>query len=179
MYLDECGFSPTQPVNYSWTLAGRRKLVAYENPEGRRVNVLAALTYAHRTCACSSLRSPLRWVSLPRTLKADDLVRFVSSIQHSTRLTVVVLDNASMHRSRLVKSARKELARRGIVLYFLPPYSPELNLIEPVFGVIKHYDMPERSYDSVEYLTMAVDAAFERANHRCTMKTEHHLRPAA
>ena len=31
-YLDECGFSPTLPVGYSWTLAGRWKLVRYEAP---------------------------------------------------------------------------------------------------------------------------------------------------
>lgn len=171
MYLDECGFSPTQPVSYSWTLTGHRKRVHYENPEGRRVNVLAAMTYAP---------SPsLSWISLPRTLKADELIAFLSSLGLADSLTVVVLDNASMHRSKLVKGARPELLRHGIVLYFLPPYSPELNLIEPVFGVIKHYDMPERSYTSIDDLTEAVDAAFQRANQRTSLKTQHHLRPAA
>ena len=41
-YLDECGFSPTLPTGYSWTLPGQRKLVRYEAPQGRRVNALAA-----------------------------------------------------------------------------------------------------------------------------------------
>ena len=171
MYLDECGFSPTQPVSYSWTLTGHRKRVHYENPEGRRVNVLAAMTYAP---------SPsLSWISLPRTLKADELIAFLSSLGLADSLTVVVLDNASMHRSKLVKTARPELLKHGIVLYFLPPYSPELNLIEPVFGVIKHHDMPERSYTSVEDLSQAVDAAFHTANQRISVRTQQHLRPAA
>jgi hypothetical protein len=39
-YLDECGFSPSQPVNYSGTLAGECKRVPYENPCGRRVNAI-------------------------------------------------------------------------------------------------------------------------------------------
>lgn len=36
-YLDECGFSPTLPVGYSWTLPGLRKFIPYEAPQGRRV----------------------------------------------------------------------------------------------------------------------------------------------
>ena len=31
-YLDECGFSPTLPVSYSWCLPGRRKFLRYEAP---------------------------------------------------------------------------------------------------------------------------------------------------
>ena len=45
----------------------------------------------------------------------------------------MVLDNASLHVSKVVKAQRKELARLGIYLYYLPPYSPELNEIEAVF----------------------------------------------
>ncbi len=112
-------------------------------------------------------------------LKSDDLITFLLSLGLADSLTVVVLDNASMHRSKLVKAARRELARHGIVLYFRPPYSPELNLIEPVFGVIKHHDMPERSYTSIDDLTQAVDDAFRRANQRISIKTQQHLRPAA
>jgi len=48
--------------------------------------------------------------------------------------TLVVLDNASFHRSR-------ELARiveeAGCHLLFLPPYSPDLNPIEPAWASLK------------------------------------------
>ncbi len=158
-------------MSYCWTLTGHRKRVHYENPQRRRVNVLAAMTYA-------PLPS-LSWTSSSRTLKADDLVTFLSSLGSADSLTVVILDNASMHRSKLIKAARGELVKHGIVLYFLPPYSPELNLIEPVFGVIKHHDMPERSYTSIDDLSEAVDAAFQRANQRISIKTRQRLRPAA
>lgn len=42
-YLDEAGFSPTLPTNYSWSERGTRLAVAYEAPQGRRVNALGAL----------------------------------------------------------------------------------------------------------------------------------------
>src|SRR5262245_29202795 len=41
-FLDRCGFSPTLPVAYSWCLPGPRKRVAFEAPQGRRVNAMAA-----------------------------------------------------------------------------------------------------------------------------------------
>jgi transposase len=60
---------------------------------------------------------------------------------------VVVLDNAGLHTGGAVRGQRRQLAREGIFLYFLPPYSPELNAIEPVLRLVKD-DMPRRSYTS-------------------------------
>ena len=42
-FLDETGFSPSLPPTYTWAPPGVRPVVPYENPQGRRVNVLAAL----------------------------------------------------------------------------------------------------------------------------------------
>src|SRR5690349_16986158 len=37
-FLDECGFSPTQPTGHTWSPPGKRHIVPFENPKGRRVN---------------------------------------------------------------------------------------------------------------------------------------------
>ncbi len=50
------------------------------------------------------------------------------------------------HAVRVIKLARRSLAAMGIDLYFLPPYSPELNLIESVFRQVKHQEIPQRSF---------------------------------
>jgi transposase len=47
---------------------------------------------------------------------------------------IVVLDNLSSHKS---KRARKALKAAGAHLFFLPPYSPDLNPIEQVFAKFK------------------------------------------
>jgi hypothetical protein len=39
-HLDEAGFAPTQPTTYSWSPVGERLTVAYEAPQGRRVNAI-------------------------------------------------------------------------------------------------------------------------------------------
>lgn len=41
-HLDEAGFAPTLPTNYSWSARGQRLTVPYEAPQGRRVNALGA-----------------------------------------------------------------------------------------------------------------------------------------
>jgi putative transposase len=68
-----------------------------------------------------------------RTWNSHDLIGFLRALPWSKVPRVVVLDNASLHTSKLVRAAREGLAEAGIYLYILPPYSPELNRIEPVF----------------------------------------------
>lgn len=48
--------------------------------------------------------------------------------------TTVLLDNHSMHKTTAVKAAARE---KGYELLFTPPYSPQFNPIELVFGGIK------------------------------------------
>jgi putative transposase len=171
-FLDEVGFSPSQPVSYSWALRGQRKRVPYENPEGRRVNALAAwLPWGPQ-------RS-LWWDAVPRTLRSEDLLLVLEAIPRGSGELVVVLDNASLHRSHLVQAALPALAERGIRLYYLPPYSPELNAIEPLFGVIKGTEMPDRTYPTVPRLLDAVNAGFARCEARLLDQTQRQLRPAA
>ncbi len=48
--------------------------------------------------------------------------------------TRIVLDNASIHKTRAV---RQYATTRGWRLAFIPPYSPDFNAIENVFGIVK------------------------------------------
>jgi hypothetical protein len=73
---------------------------------------------------------------------------------------VVVRDNGSLHISKVVRRSRRELARRGIYLVLPPPYSPELNQIEPVFGQVKYHEIPVRSHTALAGLRLAVEAGF-------------------
>ena len=50
------------------------------------------------------------------------------------RPIVMVLDNASNHHSNLVKEKALEL---GIMLAFMPPYSPQYNPIEQIWKCVK------------------------------------------
>ncbi len=92
---------------------------------------------------------------------------------------MVVLDNASLHVSKVTKAARPGLAKRGIYLYYLPAYSPELNRIEAVFKQVKHHDIPVRSYTSKADLRQAVEDGFDAYRRRLTEKRDKEPRLAA
>jgi len=122
----------------------------------------------------------LTWQQAPRTLTSADLLAFLETIPRPAgQPLVVVLDNGSLHVSKVVKAARPGLWAKRIYLYRLPPYSPALNAIERVFGGIKHHDLPERSYPTVTALETAIDAAFTHAKNRLLAKTDLQSRQAA
>lgn len=170
-YLDECGFSPSLPTGYSWCLPKQRKRVRYEYPQGRRVNALA--TY----------EPSARWldaVPFERTLPSDDLLAYLRDRLPAADVPrVVALDNAGMHTSKVVKAARPGLAKLGICLYHLPPYSPEWNRLEPVFKQVKHHDMPTRSFTTRADLRQAVEDGFEAYRRRLRTQGDNELRLAA
>jgi len=49
---------------------------------------------------------------------------------------IVITDNLGSHKSKMVRDAIKAAGAR---LWFLPPYSPDLNPIEQTFAKIKHW----------------------------------------
>ena len=50
------------------------------------------------------------------------------------------------------RTAPRALQAAGIEFFFLPPYSPDLNLIEGVWRHVKHEEMPVRSYTNRQAL---------------------------
>lgn len=77
--------------------------------------------------------------------------KFLNKIFVKVGLCVLVLDNASWHKSKKSIQYAESL---GIILYFLPPYSPELNPIEQLWKWIKlnvtyrlHLDMDDLKYE--------------------------------
>jgi transposase len=67
---------------------------------------------------------------------------------HLDRPTVLVLDNASVHRAACVQARQAERAARGLRLQFLPAYCPELNKIELLWHRCKHYWLTPADYES-------------------------------
>lgn len=142
-------------MTYSWVRRGERKRVPYENPQGRRLNVLAATV---ETAGALELH----WLPVRRSFDAVDLVGCLEQLADPALPTVVVLDNAGFHRAHAVRDALPRLRAAGVYLYYLPPYSPELNDIERLFRTIKHHELPERTYPTFDALQEAVHAAFTR-----------------
>ena len=90
----------------------------------------------------------------------EALERFAKTL---TKRTLVVLDNASIHTCELVKNELERLKNEyQLECLFLPPYSPELNLIERFWRKMKYEWIPINAYQSFESLKQAVYSIFEQ-----------------
>ena len=74
-----------------------------------------------------------------------------------TKRTFVVLDNASFHTSKKFKDQIKKWEEKGLYLFYLPPYSPQLNPIEQLWKFMKYYWIDLEAYTSIENLKNYVE----------------------
>ena len=58
--------------------------------------------------------------------------------QVNNKPLTVILDNASVHTAKAIGPLIEQLKKKGLTLYFLPPYSPELNRIEILWRKVKY-----------------------------------------
>jgi transposase len=84
---------------------------------------------------------------------------------HSERRLVVVIDNASYHRTRRVLALLEDHADHVLVVW-LPRYSPELNLIEGLRGYLKRSALNNHFFGDIESLEAAIHDAFNELQRR-------------
>lgn len=68
------------------------------------------------------------------------------------KLTVVVLDNARIHTSRVIKERAAVWQNQGLYLFYLPRYSPHLNIVETLWRKLKYEWLSPLDYQSSEQL---------------------------
>lgn len=136
-YVDEAGFSQVHPNRSAWTPTRERHLI--EAKRGKRLNVLAALL------SNGEIFSAKLWQSTT----SDAFGGFLGLLKNYVGgpLTVI-LDNASIHKAKALQPIIKYLATKGLTLYFLPPYSPELNRIERLWHKMKYTWMAVKCRDA-------------------------------
>ena len=136
-YADEAGFSPIHPNRSAWTPVGQRHLI--EAKRGKQLNVMAALL------STGEVFSAKYW----ETTTADIFGGFLGLLtQHVGKPIKLIIDNASIHRAKALEPVIEHLKMQGLTIYFLPPYSPELNKIERLWHKIKHTWMTPKYRDS-------------------------------
>lgn len=88
--------------------------------------------------ACITRRNEYKGFTTQESINADKVIEYLDLMSFTVRKkTVVVLDNASVHRNRKIKELRKIWEDRGLFLFYLPPYSPELNPAEILWRILK------------------------------------------
>ena len=117
----------------------------------RRYNVLGAWNAVTRE---------LIRVTNDTRVSADTMVQLLGRIaDRYTGPTTLVLDNARYQRCAAVTA---EAQRRGIALLFLPPYSPNLNLIERLWRFTKKKALRGKHYPDFATFRAAIDECLDR-----------------
>jgi transposase len=75
------------------------------------------------------------------------------SKEYAGKVVHIILDNARYQKCELVQSKAKEL---GINLLYIPPYSPNLNLIERLWKLVKN-KLRTRYYDQFDVFKGTID----------------------
>ena len=130
VYFDEAGFAASPPIQYGWGPRGTPHLIN-PKPHTRR-SVLGALDYPANTLFHQVVEG---------SVNREIVVEFLEQVaqQCDDRWTIVVLDNASVHKKIPHEILQRWLLEHKMVLFYLSPYSPELNLIEIVWKHAKYH----------------------------------------
>lgn len=143
-YGDESRVSLQPCVPYAWQFADEQVVMPSE--QGGGVNCFALLS-RYNTCLAHLTEDTITaaWIS-------ERLDIFSLSLR---RLTVVVLDNARVH-TKAVKERATVWQERGLFVWFLPTYSPHLNIAEVLWRKLKYEWLRPEDYADKETLRYAV-----------------------
>lgn len=133
VFLDECGFGLNLHRLYGWTIGGGRCFEAVPFERGQNRSVLGAFSLPTPHCP-NGMR--VLWQKLgPWTRTTFEAFLQDGLLPVLERGSVLVLDNASIHRGGAI---RELVEQAGCSLLYLPPYSPDLNPIELAWSWIKN-----------------------------------------
>ena len=128
IYLDECGIPPNLYREYGWAPRGEEVFGSRTGKREKKFNLIA-VSGQHELKAPFLYEGVMntRWFN---TYLTESLLPVLKPGQ------ILVMDNATFHKSA---ETRRLIESKGCQLWFLPPYSPELNPIEPIWAVLKRY----------------------------------------
>ena len=130
-FADESHFGLTPNVPYAWQ--HKENSILLPSKKSTRLTVFGLLK-----TDCS-----LKHYTTIGSMNSSKLIECLDKFcQTMTKKTVVVLDNAPIHKSRLFKLKIQEWEKQDLLIFFLPPYSPELNKIEILWRFIKYKWLP-------------------------------------
>lgn len=130
---------------YAWQQKGENLAIPAQH--GKQVNCFGILSRKNQFFSKTSTNS----------INTDFILDFFEEFSFKIqKQTVIILDNARIHTAHKVKERLKYWQKRGLYIFYLPPYSPHLNIIERLWKELKaRWIKPEDyvSFDDLQYAT--------------------------
>lgn len=154
--MDESGFSLNYPLTKCWMRAHDQKR-------------LPASTQARSGCSLAGVidwMSDQVWCQPLERLNTECLIRYFEWLFleiYPDEALVLVMDNAPSHRSKAMQ-AFLSLFEHRIVVIWLPPYSPDMNLIERFWKHLKQRVTANRLFADVPAMIHALQTELVHQN---------------
>ncbi len=144
-YLDESGFCLMPYVPYAWQ--DKSGVEGWKANKSKRLNVIGLL----------NRNNDLESYIFENRITSEIVIKFLDNyVNKITKRTVVVIDNAPIHRSKAFQKKIAEWKEKKLEIFWLPTYSPQLNLIEILWRFMKYEWIEKEAYLSwnnlVEYV---------------------------
>ena len=150
VFMDSAHPTMATKVTCGWIKKGVDKPIA-QTASRTRVNVMGAIELASmKVTSCC-----------PESVNTQTTVAFFDQLKASypeASTLHVILDQAGYHRSQETQNAAKE---KGIMLHYLPPYSPNLNPIERLWKVMHEQVRNNVFFASAKAFRSAIARFFE------------------
>ena len=146
-YFDATGFCLSPSVPYAWQPIGQTIEVPVSSHR-QRLNVVGFFN-RHNDLVPHMIEG-----SVDTSMVVECFDQFSQNL--NTR-AYVWIDNAPMHRSQVFINQIAKWVKRGLIVKYLPPYSPQLNLIEILWRFMKYHWLPLSAYSSFSCLVTAVE----------------------
>ena len=158
-YADESHICTEGYVPYAWQLKGED--VYIPSQRSARLNIFGMV----------SRNNVYHGFTTQDNIGSKQVVDFLDRFSFTIKKkTVIVLDNASIHRSKQTAEIRKVWEKRGLFLFFLPPYSPHLNIIETLWRILKTKWIRPQDYTTTDQLFYSTNRALAAVGHEVYVK---------
>ena len=117
-YLDEAGFGQLAAVSYTYSKIGIQKLIEQPKRRGKRISIIGILEIGKSF----NYGLVMRGVKSKAFLKIIDWLAEKAEIEYrrTGKITVIVMDNYSLHKSRVVKAEIPRWEAQGLYFFYLP-----------------------------------------------------------
>jgi transposase len=137
-FCDEVAFNLEPNVPYGWNPIGEQLEVV--SRKGGNLNVFGMLNV--QTGALNSFTTTGK-VDSAQVIEWLD--NFVSTM---SKTTVLIMDNSPWHKSQMMMAKMEEWQQKDLYIFFIPPYSPHLNLIEILWKMMKYQWLRPQDFKS-------------------------------
>lgn len=120
VFTDESGFVESAPRTHGYSIKGERCYGIHDWHPSKRTNVIGALI-EKSLLTVSIFNCNINGAVFNSWVEQDLIPKLPAN-------SVVVMDNAAFHKNKDLKTI---IEQSGHTIEYLPPYSPDLNPIEP------------------------------------------------